>query len=301
MKQLFQRTQGVNRKNRSSINIGYLFITPSMVYFLFVTIFPALFVLYTSFQSGKVYDPTLNFGLQNYLKIINDPRFLDASKRTFGWAILSTSFHILLGFILAVLINSLTNHRFKSICRTMIMIPWAIAPVVVAQLARLLFHPQISPIAAILKFLRLDIIWAPLGSTKTALIACAAVNIWHWTPYFMLLIQARLESIDPHTYESAEIDGATLIQQWFHISLPETKKTVLTLAVFDFTASMIYFDLIWCMTAGGPAWSSEILPTYMYSIAFHWLDFGLAASIGMLLVAITMILSMCTLWIIRRV
>jgi len=118
-----------------------------------------------------------------------------------------------------------------------------------------------------------------------------AINVWHFTPFYMLMILAGLQSIDPALYEAAMIDGANTMQRVFYVTIPQVRRLLFTLGLFDLVTTLVYFDLIWIATHGGPVGSSEVLATYIYRQAFLSFDFGHAAAVGMLLVIVSVTLS----------
>jgi multiple sugar transport system permease protein len=124
--------------------------------------------------------------------------------------------------LLALLLTSRSNKR-SYVCRGRLM-PWAVSPVVVAMVWRLLAHPQISPVGIALNDIDPDWIWQPLASTRTALAAVIAINVWHFTPFYMLMLLAGLQAIDPTIYEVAMIDGASLLQRIWFVTLPQVRR-----------------------------------------------------------------------------
>jgi multiple sugar transport system permease protein len=178
--------------------------------------------------------------------------------------------------------------------------PWAVSPVVVAMVWRLLAHPQISPIGIVLRDINPNWTWQPLAGIHTALPAVTAINVWHFTPFFMLMLLAGLQAIDPTIYEVAMIDGANLLQRIWFITLPQVRRLLFTLGLFDVVTTAVYFDLIWITTRGGPVNSTETLTTLAYRTAFLSFNFGSAASIGVVLFAVSITLSIIVVFLMER-
>lgn len=288
--------------SRRRINTGYWFIAPGVFYFAAMALFPALYVLYLSFHSsprGRA-DQLSFVGFENYVDMFASRPFGPAVQHTISFAVGSAAFHLLFGLILALLLNTNLNKTYLNICRGLLLMPWAVSPAVVAMVWRLLAHPQISPIGIVLSGLNPEWIWQPLASTQTALLAVIAINVWHFTPFFMLMILAGLQAIDPTIYEVAMIDGANFPQRIWYVTLPQIRRLLFTLGLFDVVTTAVYFDLIWITTRGGPVNSTETLTTLAYRTAFLSFDFGSAAAIGVVLFAVSITLSIAVVILMER-
>lgn len=284
------------------INPGQIFVSPAVVFFAVLIMFPAFYVLYLSLSGAGAGGGTgmVLPGLRNYLQLFADRKFTSSVGHTVVFAGLSTVLHVGLGMVIASFLNTRLNPKVVSACRALIFIPWAISPVAVAVAGRLLCHPQLSPIALLLKRMNWQMEWAPLASPKTALMTLVAINTWHYTPFYTLMILSGLQGIPEEIYEASSIDGATGFQQFWYITIPQVRTLLYTLALFDLVTTAIYFDLVWVTTQGGPVWSTELLVTYVYRTAFHQYNFGLASAAGVVLLIITLLLSMATLRVMER-
>ena len=289
-------------KTRSRDSLGYRFISPAMLFFTVMAIFPTLYVLYLSFHTsprGKPNDLTFAW-FANYIKAFHTPALKAIVSHTLVFSIGSSLLHLLFGFLFALLLNSKMNRQFLTMCRTMLLTPWAISPAVVSMVWRLLAHPDISPIGYILSSINPAWHFAPLASTKTALLTLTAINTWHFTPFYMLLLLAGMQAINPELYEISKIDGANWFQRIAHITIPLMKRLILTLLLFDVLTTAVYFDLPWITTRGGPANATEMLSTYTYRQAFLSFDFGFAAAISMILFAVSIGLSVLVVSLMER-
>ncbi len=288
-------------KNKK-LSPGYTFIAPAMIFFAVMAVFPALYVVYLSFHTSPRGRPTdLTFsGLENFLDVFNTPAIGPVVTQTVIFSVGSALLHILLGFGLALYLNSNLNRRFLTFSRALLLIPWAISPAVAAMVWRLLAHPDISPIGHLVRAINPAWSWMPLASTATALPMLIAINTWQFTPFYMLMILAGLQAIDPTLYEIAMIDGANTIQRVFYITIPQVRRLLLTLALFDVVTTAVYFDLVWITTRGGPAGSTEVLSTYTYRQAFLSFDFGFASSLSVVLFLVSMTLSMIVVVLMER-
>lgn len=289
-------------KARSRDSLGYLFISPAMIFFTIMAIFPTLYVLYLSFHTSPRGRPNLlEFaGLANYIEAFQTPILKEIVSHTLTFSLGSSLLHLLFGFLFALLLNSQMNRRFLTFCRALLLAPWAISPAVVAMVWRLLSHPDISPIGQILSSINPAWSFSPLASTDSALLMLTAINTWHFTPFYMLLLLSGIQAINPELYEISKIDGAS----WFHriryITLPLIRRLILTLLLFDILTTAVYFDLIWITTRGGPAGATEVLSTFTYRQAFLSFDFGFAAAISMILFAVSILLSFLLISLMER-
>ncbi len=279
------------RRRRFRISPGHGFVAPAMLFFAAMALLPAIYVVYLSFFAADRRSGAHVFvGLQNYLEVLRNPALAPAATHTLTFSMGSAFFHLLFGFLIALYLNTSLDRRFLNVCRALFLIPWAISPAVVGMVWRLLTHPQISPIGIIATQLHLGQ-WAPLANPRTALATLTLINIWNFTPFYMLMLLASLQAIDVGLYEAAMIDGANRLQQLRHVTIPEVRRVLFTLGLFDLVTTAVYFDLMWVTTRGGPVGSTDILPTFAYRLAFLSFDFGHAAAIGVFLFLISIGLS----------
>lgn len=281
----------VHGKMHRRISPGYLFIAPAILFLAVVALYPAGYVAYLSvFDAGGKF-----VGLSNYVGVLTSPTFGKVFWQTVAYALGATTAHLVLGFGLALIIEYLPlSDRFAKTSRTLLLIPWALSPAVVAVIGQLWLQPQIGPVAQGLRMMNISTYFGPLGDTSLALLAVTATNVWMFTPFYMLMLLAGLKGVDREILEAALMDGATGRQQVRFITIPTLKNLILTLAVFDFTTTAAYFDITWLMTQGGPVSSTEIFPTWAYRSAFQNFNFGEAAAIGYLLFGFSIAFAIAT-------
>lgn len=273
-----------------------------MLFFTIMAIFPTLYVVYLSFHTSPRGKPNaLTFAwFANYLEAFQTPALKGIVSNTLVFSLGSSLLHLLFGFLFALLLNSKMNRQFLTVCRTLLLTPWAISPAVVSMVWRLLAHPDISPIGYLLSAINPAWSFTPLASTKTALLMLVAINTWHFTPFYMLLLLAGMQAINPELYEISNIDGANWFQRIVHITLPIMRRLILTLLLFDVLTTAVYFDLPWITTRGGPAGATEMLSTYTYRQAFMSFDFGFAAAISIILFVVSIGLSILVISLMER-
>lgn len=282
----------IHPKPRRQLNAGYLFVAPAVVLIVLLAAYPTLQVIYLSlFKVVRATGKTEFIGLGNYAAIVGDPVFRKALQQTLFFSALSSLGHVGLGLLLALGMNATLNRKFVAICRSAILLPWALSPIVVAIVVQLWAYPLTSPIPKLLKLFGVSSEFAPLASPKTALWSITAVNIWQFTPFFMLMILAGLQTLDPELLDAAKVDGSSLLQRIWYVSIPHIREVLLTLTLFDLVTTAAYFDLIWVTTQGGPVRSTEVLATYTYRIAFYNMNWNLAAAAGVILLILCIIVA----------
>jgi len=290
-----------HHKKRKRLNSGYFFVAPAVILITLLAIYPTFRVISLSlFDLNRRTGENSFIGIQNYVKIFGDPLFFKIFKQTLYFSFFSSLGHIVLGFFLSVLFNTDLNRKFIGACRALILLPWALSPIIVAMIAQLWAYPLISPIAKILAALGSQAEFAPLSRPSTALFSLTIINIWQFTPFYMLMILAGLQSMDPELHNAAKVDGASTLQRIRYITIPHVRDLVLTLSLFDLVTTTAYFDLIWVTTQGGPVRSTEVLSTYIYRIAFGTMNWNSASAIGLVLLVLCIGISAAVLVLMQR-
>lgn len=261
------------------INIGYVFIAPAVLFLMLISFYPMLDAFKMSFfdEDGRF------IGVYNFIRASRNPLFINALLHTLYFTAVSVIFHLGLGLLLAILLTQLKGH-YRTGIRTIVMLAWAIPPAIVAVIWRILYHPNLSFVPIILKSLGLGSFkWQLLANPHTSLAAVVIANIWFALPFYMLMILAGLQAIPKELYEAATVDGAGAINCFRWITVPGVRNIMVTLAIFDTIGCFVFFDLVFLMTKGGPVDSSEVLPTYIYKIAFTRLEFNYAAAMSVMM------------------
>lgn len=288
----------------------YKWITPRWL-IPFAMLFPAALLLILLNISNALYGVYLSFldwnylrverrlevvGLYHYYAVFTDPNFFGAIKRTFIYAAVVVSLSYLAGLYFALLLNE--EVKAKGIFRTMILMPWAIPLVVVGVLWSFAFQPGIGPLSDLLAHLGMPqmkyINW--LGDPRFAFLIVMGVQIWRWAPFFAITLLAGLQSIADDLYESAEIDGAGAIDRFWYITLPLLRPVTAVVLLQGLIWSFYEFVVVFVMTKGGPANSTELLSIYLWRLAFRHGQVGTSAAVGVILVLILSTLG--TMWVI---
>jgi multiple sugar transport system permease protein len=264
--------------------IGYLLIAPAMICILVVAIFPlfqtvrlSLFDLKLQFISEAKF-----IGLQNYLDIFSETRFLAALFNTLIFTALSVALELCLGMVMALLMNS--TFSGVKIVKVAVLVPWAIPTVISAMMWAFIYNDQFGVLNAILMKLGLIVRnYAWLGSPVTAFGAIIFTDVWKTAPFMGLLLFAGLQNISPEIYEASKMDGANAVRQFFNITLPLLKPTILVALIFRTLEAFRIFDLVYVMTGGGPGNTTETLAVYTYKTLFRNLDFGRGSAMAVII------------------
>ncbi len=264
--------------------------------FLFVALFafyPILYSCYLSLHRIILGLPSIGqpfIGLENYKELLHDEVALQALINTFLFVIVSTFFEILFGLIIALVINQ--HFRGRGLVRAGILVPWAIPTVVSSQMWRFIFNDKYGLLNYILYGAHTPSYRAWLADAFFAFTAIVVADVWKTSSFAALLILAGLQTVPDELYESAKIDGATPWQQFTRITLPLIKPALLIALLFRTMDAFRVFDLVFVMTQGGPADSTNVLQFYGYKKIFAEGFMGYGSTISVLAFMAVFILSL---------
>lgn len=255
------------------------FLWPSLLILVALLIYPLGEVIRLSFYRSNLRSEVWA-GLDNYYRLLGDPLFWQASYNTVSFTFFSVALHLVIGLALALLLNMQINRRFRSLARGILIVPWLLAPTVAGMIWVLMLAPfgVINGLLVSLGLLSPDATISWLGDPGTALHSVTAMNVWRAFPFFMVMLLAGLQAIPRELYEAAQIDGASLFRQFWHITLPQLRGVITTIVLLDSIWTFRAFDPVFVMTGGGPAHASEVLATAIYFDGFQALDFGYASA-----------------------
>lgn len=230
----------------------------------------------------KAYIKPNFIGFGNYTRALNDPRMWSGMSQTLIFTIFSVTFELILGLLLALVMNKAM--KGQGVIRVLSLIPWAIPTVVSALIWLYLYNGSSGVVAHF--FTAIGLIKSPAELLLTGGSAMGSVilaDVWKTTPYMALMILAGLQTIPASYYEAAAIDGATRIQQFFAITLPMLKGTILVALLFRTLDAFRVFDLIWVLTGGGPGGQTETISIYAYKAMFAQTQFGYGSALAVLI------------------
>src|SRR5215216_6645059 len=274
--------------NRREWLLPALFIAPALAVLLSLSIYPLIYSITISLQretsSGVVWT------LGNFTRLVSDNFFLTAMAHTFVYAVGALSCEFLLGLGLALLLNAKMQGR--GLFRASLLVPMMLPSVVVGVVWRLMLNPDFGAINGTLKQFGINtesLTWT--ASPKLAMLSVIAVDVWQWTPFVFLVLLAGLQAIPQEPYEAARIDGSSAWQTFRHITLPLLKPAILIALLLRTMDLLRVFDQIFILTEGGPGFATETISLYIYRTAFRFFDFGYAAAMSFVLLALTNVIS----------
>lgn len=274
-------------RKRSEFLWGWLFILPTVIGLIILNIIPIFQTVYQSFfKTGDFGRGNVFIGFENYIKVFGDAEVWQALINTFKYAIVEVPFSIMIALVLAVLLNR--KMKGRSVYRTIIFLPMVAAPAAVAMVWRWLFN---SDFGLLNNVFNLNVKW--VSSPKIAVFSIAIIGVWSIIGYNMVLFLSGLQEIPHDFYEAAEIDGATGIKSFFHITIPLLSPTIFFVLVTRIIGSLQVFDLIYMvMDKSNPALNKTQSLVYLfYRYAFVNKNMGYGATIVVLLLVITMIIT----------
>lgn len=272
--------------------LAYAFLWPSLLLLAALMVYPLIEVTRLSFHESNLTRETW-VGMANYLALLSDPFFWSVVLNTVLFTMGSVLLHLVIGLGLALLLNTKINQFFRSVARGILIVPWLLAPTVAGMIWVLMLAP-FGVFNGVLTTLGLtsdltNIAW--LGDSSTALGSVTAMNVWRAYPFFMVMLLAGLQSVPQQLYEAAQIDGATIFQQFIYVTLPELKSVITTIVLLDSIWTFRAFDPVFVMTGGGPSHSSEVLATAIYFDGFQKMKFGYASAEAILMFILLFIVS----------
>ncbi|WP_107727738.1 carbohydrate ABC transporter permease [Desmospora activa] len=230
-------------------------------------------------------------GLQYYKDYIQDGRLWSSLNNTMVFTVISVTLELLLGLWIAMVINR--QFVGRGVVRAAVLIPWALPTAVAAMMWKFLFDGQNGVMAKIFESIGLIPDMGVLLTTKFwSMFAVIFADVWKTTPFMALLILAGLQTIPRNLYEAAEVDGASKIQQFFRITLPMLRTTILVALLFRTLDAFRVFDLIYVLTGGGPANATETISVYAYKTMFAQMNFGAGSALAVIVFICVAIISM---------
>lgn len=278
------------KKNKA---FAFGMILPATVCILLISIYPVLNGIYLSFTNYSILNMNHSkfVGLINFKNILfNSPEFWKILGFTVIYTFATVVFSYLVGMAMALLINM--NIPFRGIFRAVLLLPWIIPSVVAANSWLWILNDQTGIINIFL--MKIGIINHPILFLSTSVMAKVTVimeSTWKNYPFMMLVLLAGLQSIPDELHESACMDGANKVKDFFYITLPMLKAVTITSTILMMIWTFNNFENIYLMTRGGPAKSTMVMSIFSYNTAFYDNKLGVASSISVVMMIIMIILS----------
>lgn len=271
----------------------YGYLSPTLLLLLVLMLLPIGMVIRYSLMDNVITNKHPEFaGLSNYAEVLKDSVFWVAVKNTAFFTGVSVVAHLVLGMGFALLLNtSLLGSATKAVFRVLYILPWLFTVAIIAVLWRLLLNPNgvLNYILQDLGLANSKVEW--LASPSIALFSVTFINIWSGYPFYMMSLLAGLQGIPRDLYEAAHIDGAGPINRFIHVTLPQLRPIIVSIAMLDIIFTTQQFALIWMTTGGGPINVTEMLSTFTYKLAFNRYEFSVASASAVTIFAFSMVLA----------
>jgi trehalose/maltose transport system permease protein len=282
-------------RQRADRRDGLLYLAPALLALGALTVYPSLWVLWLSLQRRiPIFGIERFEGLGNYEFLAFDSRFWSAAGITLAFATASVALELVLGVAVALALRSLRTTRRLALI--LLLLPWVLPAVVTAKMFEWLYHPSAGLVNFVLGGRELN--W--LGDPLLALPALVAADVWRTMPFVALLCYARLLGIAPEVYEAAQVDGAGRLATFGRITLPLLRPILFVALLFRTLDALRAFDIMFILTGGGPAGTTETLTVYAYRTLFQMLQLGLGSAIGVVVFALVMLVAWGYLRTLRR-
>jgi multiple sugar transport system permease protein len=276
----------------------WLYIVPSLLLIISVMMVPLVIGLTYAFRNLNLLDPFSGefIGITHFIELWSDANFWSALRNTALWTGAAVSLQFIFGFILAIFLNRPFPGR--GLVQALIFLPWAVPTFLSGLNWAWMFNPVVGPLPYL--FVYLGIMEKPeniLSDPNYALWGPIIAIVWWGIPFFAITLLAALQSIPKDLYEAAEIDGASVFRRFISITVPFLAPTIAITILLRAIWISNSADLIVVMTRGGPADSTQIVASYIFTQAFQRLDFGYASAIATALLAILLIYSLIVVFL----
>ena len=270
---------------------GIYLVTPALIVLVVVYIYPLIYNVDLSFSRWDLASgiPKQYVAFQNYQNLFSSETFRKVLYNTLFFTLVSVPLEFVLGLILALMLNQ--DIKGKNAIITVLSLPMMIAPVVAALTWKWVYAYDYGVLNFLLNrlFGMEPILW--MSDKNIAMYSVIIADVWITTPFMMLILYAGLQMIPTELYEAAKVDGASSWQMFRYVTLPSMKNVLLVaLMIRTIDAFTKLFDVVYVITGGGPAYATEVLPTYAYKVGLKFFRLGSGAAISMITLLVAAIL-----------
>jgi len=274
-----------------------LFVTPYLVFFFSLLVFPLIWGMWLSLNKVDLFGGERFIGLKNYFRVLSDPVFAQAVKNTVVFVGVSVPVLVLLGLFLALALNKPT--RGSAFLRGVFFSSSVLSVTIVTLIWRIVFIPNDGLMSVIFHYFG----WHPIGFLSTqgwSLFSVGVATVWWCIGLPMMLLLAALQQIPKDLYEAAALDNASRWRVLTRITIPSIKSTIVMVAIIQIVMQFQLFGQAQLMTNGGPAGSSRPIVMYIYETSFVRWDVGMGAAASQILFFIILVAAMLQYWLTTR-
>lgn len=271
------------RRNKKYIIIGLL---PALLFYTVFVLYPIVRSFFYGFYDWNGLSQPVYVGLKNFKEILSDEVFWLSFKNNIFVVVASIFGQIPLGLIIAIVLNR--KLKGAGFFRSAFFMPMILSTVVVGLLWSTILNSQVGILNQVLQSIGLEKLakdW--LGDPKYAMYTVSGVVIWQFIGLYMIIFLAALQNVPAEIMEAADIDGASELRKLFLITLPMVWDTIIATVVLCIAGSMRSFDLVFVLTGGGPAHSTELMATYMYNKTFSVYKYGYGSAVSLVIFVIS--------------
>ncbi|GHU24091.1 ABC transporter permease [Spirochaetia bacterium] len=262
----------------------YLFILPAFLIFAGIMVFPLFYSVYLSFFNWKGFGPKDFVGLGNYTRMFQDPIFHIGMRNNIMIVLVSVFGQIPLGMLLAYMLHRKMVKK-ANLFEVLIFLPITISSVIIAQLWNRIFSP-VGIFTALMRTItgNSDYIMTIVEDKNLAIVPIMFVLLWQHTSLYMVIFLANLQRIPNSLIESAQLEGAGEGKIFLNIVMPMLGYVIFIDSILAVSGSFKSFDLIYSMTAGGPAHYTEVIAVYMYNSTFVHQNYGYGSALSIIII-----------------
>ncbi len=282
----------------SERTLAVLLLMPTALLLSLIIVYPVCRLVWTSFQNLSLTSglPAAFAGLENYSLMLEDPVFWETTWNTILITLITVPGALLLGMALALMAN--LPFKVKWPVRLSLLIPWALPLSFAGLIFAWFFHSEYGVVNDVLRRVGIEgVIW--FNSANWAFAAICLTIIWKTSSFMALIILAGLQTIPRSLYEAAEVDGAGRLRQFFEITLPLLKPSIVVALIFRTITALQTFDIPFTMTRGGPGTSTATLAMYIHQNTVDFLDLGYGSALAVVMFALSMCITAVYLRMIR--
>jgi ABC-type sugar transport system permease subunit len=283
----------------SENRMAYLLLLPSVLAFALLVLFPLASTIWGAFNTTDAVGRFTGFaGLANFKALVEDQYMPGIIRQTLIFVFGTVALTVVLSFPLALVLNQ--NFPGVALAKALVLLPWAAPLAIMAMTWRWIFHDQLGALNYLLHLLNItqeNILW--LTDPGRALAAVMFVEVWSSIPFMTITFLAGLQSIPPHIYDAAKMDGASPWFELWDMTIPQMKRVFSIVVLLSVIWAFRSFTVIWTITQGNPFYRTDISVTYLYKLAFKNLTFGQGFALAFVTFLLLVVFSIFYLRVVR--
>jgi multiple sugar transport system permease protein len=280
--------RGLAGENRPTLWLAPLLAVVTLFY-----LYPSIEVLRYSLTNASLLKPDYQYTLSTYAQTLSDPVLYTVIKTTAIFVVASIVFQLILGLVIALAVNRASKRRLpgRVFIRSLVLSAWVMPGVVIGIVWNIILNDADYGLTnLLLGAVGLgSVSW--LSTPTTALISVILANVWRGTAFSMILQYAGLQTIPDELYEAAEVDGASTLQSFWHITIPQLRPILMINIILITIQTLNTFDMILPLTGGGPGQATEVLALHTYNVIFRQYSLAGGAVLAVIMLLISLVLT----------